>query len=144
MMPADYQEPRWAHFLFTSTAAAWLWPVVGSYLVSVFLPAGWSKITSGKWLFGDGSPITGLVSGAIAKCGHARLARLVPAERRRAQRGPVRDSCRARRSSAVGVGLLVGWLTGIVAFGGVFLNANFVAGRRASARTRPWSSSVRC
>src|SRR5262245_29763324 len=65
MTPDQYQEPRWARFLFASTTAAWLWLVVRLYIASVFLPAGWEKMTSGKWLFGDGAPIQGLVSGAI-------------------------------------------------------------------------------
>jgi thiosulfate dehydrogenase [quinone] large subunit len=115
----------WARFLFTSTAAAWLWLVVRLYLVSVFLPAGWSKITSGKWLFGDGSPITGLVSGAIASEDtpgwYAWFLQNVVVPN-----AGLFATLVALGEFAVGVGLLVGWLTGIVAFGGVFLNANFV------------------
>jgi uncharacterized membrane protein YphA (DoxX/SURF4 family) len=59
------QEPRWALFLFASTTAGWLWLVVRLYVASVFLPAGWGKITGGDWLLGDGSPIQGLVTGAL-------------------------------------------------------------------------------
>ena len=61
MRPEEFQEPRWARFLFASSTAAWLWLVIRLYMASVFLPAGWGKITSGKWLFGDGAPIQGLV-----------------------------------------------------------------------------------
>jgi thiosulfate dehydrogenase [quinone] large subunit len=123
--PEQFEEPRWARFLFASTTAAWLWLVVRLYIASVFLPAGWGKITSGTWLFGDGAPIQGLVSGALSADGtpgwyvwflqtfvqpHAGLfATLV-----------------ALGETAVGLGLLVGLLTGIAAFGGVFLNANFI------------------
>ena len=64
MRPDQFREPRWARFLFAGTVAAWLWLVVRVYVASVFLPAGWGKITSGKWLFSDGSPIQGLVTGA--------------------------------------------------------------------------------
>jgi thiosulfate dehydrogenase (quinone) large subunit len=66
MTPEQFQEPRWARFLFAGTTAAWLWLVVRLYMAYVYLPAGWGKITSGKWLFGDGSPIQGLVGGAIS------------------------------------------------------------------------------
>jgi hypothetical protein len=66
MTPADFQEPRWARYLFASTTAAWLWLVVRLYMASVFIPAGWGKITSGAWLFGDGAPIQGMVGGAVA------------------------------------------------------------------------------
>ena len=64
--PEEFREPRWARFLFASTTAAWLWLVVRLYMAYIYLPAGWGKITSGKWLFGDGSPIQGLVGGAIS------------------------------------------------------------------------------
>ena len=67
--PEQFEEPRWARFLFASTTAAWLWLVIRLYMASVFLPAGWGKITSGKWLFGDGAPIQGLVGGALSADG---------------------------------------------------------------------------
>ena len=47
MRPEEFQEPRWARFLFASSTAAWLWLVIRLYMASVFLPAGWEKITSG-------------------------------------------------------------------------------------------------
>jgi thiosulfate dehydrogenase [quinone] large subunit len=125
MRPEQFQEPRWARFLFASTDAAWLWLVVRLYVASIFLPAGWAKITSGKWLFGDGSPIQGLVGSAsqspdtpgwyswflqhVVIPNAGLFATLV-----------------SLGETAVGLGLLVGLLTGIAAFGGVFLNANFV------------------
>jgi thiosulfate dehydrogenase (quinone) large subunit len=45
--PDQLQEPRWARFLFASTTAAWIWLVVRLYMASVFIPAGWGKVTSG-------------------------------------------------------------------------------------------------
>jgi len=125
MRPEEFREPRWARFLFAGTVAAWLWLVVRVYVASVFLPAGWAKITSGKWLFGDGSPIQGLVNGAtqstdtpgwyvwflqnVVQPNAGLFATLV-----------------ALGETAVGLALLVGLLTGIAAFGGVFLNSNFI------------------
>ena len=67
--PDQFEEPRWARFLFAGTAAAWLWLIVRLYMASVWIPAGWEKVTSGKWLFGDGAPITGFVGKAIADTG---------------------------------------------------------------------------
>jgi hypothetical protein len=69
LTPEQFQEPRWARFLFASQAAAWVWPVARRYLTFVWLPAGWGKITSGRWLFGDGAPVAGLVGPAIADPG---------------------------------------------------------------------------
>ena len=66
LTPEQFQEPRWARFLFASQAAAWLWLVIRLYLAYIFIPAGWHKITEGGWVFGDGAPIQGMVSGAVA------------------------------------------------------------------------------
>ena len=123
--PDQLQEPRWARFLFASTAAAWLWLVVRLYLASVFVPAGWDKVTSGEWVFGDGSPIQGMVSGAMASEGTPVwyvwfLENIV------VPNAGLFATLVALGEFAVGLGLLVGLLTGIAAFGGVFLNANFI------------------
>jgi len=125
MTPDQFQEPRWARFLFASTTAAWLWLVVRLYMAYVFLPAGWGKITSGKWLFGDGSPIQGLVGGAIQNEDTPGwyvwfLQNVVQPN------ASLFATLVALGEFAVGLGLLVGLLTGIAAFGGVFLNSNFI------------------
>ena len=44
--PEEFVEPGWARFLFASTTAAWIWLVIRLYMVTVYLPAGWSKMTS--------------------------------------------------------------------------------------------------
>ena len=125
MRPEEFREPRWARFLFASTTAAWLWLVVRLYVASVFLPAGWEKITSGKWLFGDGSPIQGLV-------GSAATSKDTPAWYAWFLTNVVQPNASlfatlvALGEFAVGLGHLVGLLTGIAAFGGVFLCSNFV------------------
>ena len=123
--PDQLGEPRWARFLFASTTAAWLWLVVRLYLASVFIPAGWSKVTGGTWLFGDGAPVSGMVSGAIASEGTPGwyvwfLENVVQPN------AGLFATLVALGELAVGLGLLVGLLTGIAAFGGVFMNANFV------------------
>lgn len=125
MTPPEFQEPRWARFLFASTTAAWLWLVVRLYMASTFIPAGWGKIMSGEWLFGDGAPIAGLVGGALQSEDtpgwYASFldAVVVP-------NAGLFATLVALGELAVGLGLLVGLLTGIAAFGGVFMNANFI------------------
>jgi thiosulfate dehydrogenase [quinone] large subunit len=125
MTPDQFQEPRWARFLFASTTAAWLWLLIRLYMVSVFLPAGWEKITSGKWLFGDGSPILGLVNGAVANTDtpswYASFLQNVVVPN-----AGLFATLVALGEFAVGLGLLVGLLTGIAAFGGIFINSNFL------------------
>jgi thiosulfate dehydrogenase [quinone] large subunit len=123
--PDQLGEPRWARFLFASTTAGWLWLVVRLYMASVFVPAGWAKVTSGQWLFGDGAPIQGMVGGAVASEGTPGwyswfLENVVQPN------AGLFATLVALGELAVGLGLLVGLLTGIAAFGGVFVNANFV------------------
>jgi thiosulfate dehydrogenase [quinone] large subunit len=125
MTPEEFAEPRWARFLFASTTAAWLWLVVRLYLAYIFLPAGWAKITSGAWLFGDGTPISGMIGGAVASKDTPGwyvwfLQNVVQPN------AGLFATLVALGETAVGLGLLVGLLTGIAAFGGVFLNGNFV------------------
>jgi thiosulfate dehydrogenase (quinone) large subunit len=125
MRHAELQEPRWARFLFASTSAAWLWLVVRLYVASAFLPAGWEKVTSGKWLFGDGAPIQGLVQGALTAEGTPPFYAWFLENIVQPNAG-LFATLVALGELAVGLGLLVGLLTGIAAFGGVFMNSNFV------------------
>jgi thiosulfate dehydrogenase (quinone) large subunit len=123
--PDQFEEPRWARFLFASTTAAWLWLVVRLYMAYIFLPAGWGKITSGKWLFSDGAPIQGMVNGAVTSDGTPGwyvwfLQTVVEPN------AGLFATLVALGETAVGLGLLVGLLTGIAAFGGVFMNGNFI------------------
>ena len=91
----------------------------------VYLPAGWGKITSGKWLFGDGSPIQGLVGGAISSEDTPAwygwfLENIVQPN------ASLFATLVALGETAIGLGLLVGLLTGIAGFAAVFVNGNFV------------------
>ena len=125
MTPEQFREPRWARFLFASQAAAWLWLVVRLYLAYIFIPAGWHKITSGDWLFGDGSPIMGMVGGAATAEGTPGwyvwfLQNVVEPN------ASLFATLVALGEFAVGLGLLVGLLTGVAAFFAVFMSGNFV------------------
>ena len=125
MTPEQFQEPRWARFLFASRAAAWLWLVIRLYLAYIFIPAGWHKITEGGWVFGDGSPIMGMVSGAASAEGTPTwyvwfLENIVQPN------ASLFATLVAVGEFAVGLGLLVGLLTGIAAFFAVFMSGNFV------------------
>jgi thiosulfate dehydrogenase [quinone] large subunit len=125
MRPEAFREPRWARFLFASATAAWLWLVVRLYIASVFIPAGWGKVTGGEWLFGSGEPIMGLVQGALASEGtpawYAWFLETVVVPN-----AGLFATLVALGELAAGLGLLVGLLTGIAAFGAVFMSANFV------------------
>ena len=123
--PASLRDPRWARGLFFSTWAAWIWLVVRLYMAYVYLPSGWGKVTSGVWLFGDGSPIMGLVGPAAASPAtpswYASFLNSVVLPN-----AGLFATLVALGELAVGVALLLGILTGFAAFGAVFLSSNFV------------------
>ncbi len=140
-------EPALARFLFADTRMAWLWLIVRVYVGYQWLTAGWEKLTGyditfgatfgkavkgGAWVFSgnDGVGLAGFVKGAIAQTQGAH---------------PAVQSWYAWFLQTVvqpytgfwayvvtfgellvGIGLIVGCLTGIAAFFGVFMNMNFL------------------
>jgi thiosulfate dehydrogenase [quinone] large subunit len=129
--PSELQEPALARFLFSDTRAAWLWLVVRAYLGYEWLTAGWDKVTAATWT-GDkaGSVLAGFVNGAMAKATGAH-----PAVQDW-YAGFLRDwvlphtalfaHLVAYGEVLVGLGLIVGALTGIAAFFGIVMNANYL------------------
>ena len=124
--PEEFKDPRWARFLFASSGpVVWLWLINRLYMAYVYIPAGWEKITSGKWLFGDGAPIMNLVNGAIASDGTPAwyvwfLQNVVT------PLAGLFATMVALGELAIGLGLLVGLLTGVAGFFASFVNGNFV------------------
>ncbi|HET8786842.1 MAG TPA: DoxX family protein [Candidatus Limnocylindrales bacterium] len=133
--PGEFREPPFARFLFADTRIMpWVWLLVRLYLGYEWLSAGLEKVTgpnSAVWV-GDkaGAAIIGFVNGALQKTGGehpdvqgwyatflqdivipnaAFFARLV-----------------AFGETLVGVALIVGALTGIAAFFGILMNANYL------------------
>ena len=139
-------EPPIARFLFADTRMAWVWLIVRVYVGYQWFVAGWDKLTGNSidiashfgqkvgepWVFGshDGAAILGFANGAIAKATGAHPA--------------VQDWYASFLKTfvipnpgfwaylitfgelAVGLGLIVGCLTGIAAFFGLVMNFNYV------------------
>lgn len=138
-------EPPVARFLFADTRMAWLWLIVRLYCGYEWLTSGIEKLfgysisfssfgkTSKAWVFGNpnpGSSMTGFIQGAISKAGgdhpsvqgwyasflqsvvlpHANLFAILV----------------SFGETAVGLGLILGALTGIAAFFGLFMNMNYL------------------
>lgn len=139
-------EPPIARFLFADTRMAWFWLIVRVYVGYEWLTAGWEKLTGrsisigsfgvvskgGPWVFSghDGSAIKGFVAGAVAQANGANPA--------------VQSWYAAFLQSFVlphaalfaylvtfgevfvGIALILGLLTGIASFFGVFMNLNYI------------------
>lgn len=124
-------EPWLSRLLFADTRLAPLWALVRVYVGWQWLEAGWHKVTDPAWVGSQaGTAITGFLRGALERAGGERpsvsgwyawfiehvalpnatfFSYLVPFG-----------------ELAVGLALILGLLTGIAAFFGGLMNANFL------------------
>lgn len=146
--PSQIPEPPLARFFFADTRMAWLWLLVRVYVGYQWLVAGLEKLTGtdydftskgfnkpvsgGSWVFGSnpGSAIEGFATNALngASGTHPSV------------QGWYADFLRSAviphptawayiisfGETLVGVGLILGALTGIAAFFGVLMNFNYL------------------
>lgn len=140
------EEPPIARFLFADTRMAWLWLIVRLYVGYEWFTSGWDKLTGhsiaigsfgeaskgGPWVFGshDGAAMKGFVTGALAQATGAHpnvqgwyatfLQNVV------LPNTTVFSYIVTFGELCVGLGLILGILTGIAAFFGVFMNLSFL------------------
>jgi thiosulfate dehydrogenase [quinone] large subunit len=124
-------EPPISQFLFADTRMAWFWLVVRIYVGYQWLEAGYAKFTSPAWT-GDkiGTGLGGFVAGALQKTTGAHAD--VPGWYASFLQSVVLPNVNiwswavTLGEMAIGLGLIFGVLTGIAAFFGGFMNANFL------------------
>jgi thiosulfate dehydrogenase [quinone] large subunit len=136
-------EPRFARWLFQSTAAAWIWLVVRLYLGYEWLEAGWEKLTGADkaWQFTYTDP-SWLKNGAALRgfIEHAALPQAAQGPHSSVnyrwyasflavdgQARPVRRHGEADSlgETAVGILLILGLFTGMAAFFAGLLTMSF-------------------
>jgi thiosulfate dehydrogenase [quinone] large subunit len=140
-------EPPIARFLFADTRMAWLWLIVRLYVGYEWLTAGLEKLTGhnftigagfgapvqgGSWVFGSntGAAIKGFVAGALAQASGAHPA--VQSWYAAFLRAVVLPNAALFAyiitfgEVLVGIALVLGILTGIASFFGVFMNLNYL------------------
>ena len=131
MIHYQLKQSWFPHFFFTNTASAPLWFVVRMYVGYEWLTAAMEKATNPAWFgSGAGSALNGFVQGALAKTAGAHpnvqmwyasflkstvLPNLV-----------TWSNAIAVGEVLVGIGLIVGAVTGVAAFFGLFMNLNFM------------------
>ena len=141
-MTVEIEGPAFTRFLFSNSKAGLFWLPIRLFLGFSWIDAGWHKLTGGGWIDG-GSALAGYWTNAVK----------IPAEG--AGRPPItyewyRDFINFLLAGhhetwfawvitfgelAVGVGLLLGALTGLAAFGGALMNMSFLLA--GSASTNP-------
>ncbi|GIQ71433.1 DoxX family membrane protein [Xylanibacillus composti] len=119
-----------SRFLFSSTQAAWIWLLVRLYVGYAWLNAGWHKVTSPAWT-GDnaGAAIQGFVGGALAKAesgGDVTGWYASFLENAVLPNAKLFSYMVAFGELLVGLGLILGLLTGIAAFFGGVMNVSFL------------------
>ena len=131
LSPTQIPEPPIARFLFADTRLAWFWLIVRVYTGWQWLAAGWGKIQNPAWFGADaGSALTGFVNGALQKSTgdhpdvtdwYAALLQAVVLPHANLFANLVTVG-----ELLVGLGLIFGALTGVAAFFGTFMNANYL------------------
>jgi len=119
-----------SRFLFSSTRSAIIWLVIRLYVGYAWITAGWGKVTSDAWTGKNaGAAIKGFVGGALAKSQEGAdvtgwyatfLENVV------LPNAKVFSFFVAYGELLVGLGLILGLLTGIAAFFGALMNVSFL------------------
>jgi thiosulfate dehydrogenase [quinone] large subunit len=131
LSPTQIPEPALARFLFADTRLAWFWLIVRVYTGWQWLDAGWGKIQNPAWFGANaGSALTGFVNGALQKSTgdhpdvndwYAAFLQAVVLPH-----AALFSNVVAVGEVLVGLGLIFGALTGIAAFFGTVMNANYL------------------
>jgi thiosulfate dehydrogenase [quinone] large subunit len=129
--PTQIPEPPLARFLFADTRLAGFWLLVRVYCGYQWLEAGWSKLQNPAW-FGSsaGGALRGFVNGALQKSSgdhpdvtgwYALFLQtfVLP-------NAALWSNVVTVGELLVGLGLIVGALTGVAAFFGTLMNANYL------------------
>lgn len=128
---ATYPEPRISKLIFGSRMSVPFWTVVRIYLGYLWLTAGWGKATSSAWVGPEaGGAVTGFLNRALT---------LTTGEHPSVQgwyawlietvfipNAALMSHLVAFGEVLVGIALIFGFLTGISAFFGGFMNAAFL------------------
>lgn len=119
-----------SNFLFNNTRSGLIWLVIRVYLGYAWLIAGWHKITNDKWVGSDaGAALSGFVKGALGKAADGKD---VTGWYSSFLENTVLPNAKlfsyfvAYGEVLVGLGLILGLLTGVAAFFGAFMNASYL------------------
>lgn len=125
------EEAPLAKFLFSNRKIALLWLVIRVYVGWEWLSAGIEKVGNPAWVgSGAGSALTGFIKGALSKTGgaHPDVQGWYAAFLQNAvlPNAGAWSAAVAYGEVLVGVALILGCLTGIAAFFGLFMNLNYL------------------
>jgi thiosulfate dehydrogenase (quinone) large subunit len=125
------EDPPIARALFKSTRWSWIWIIPRLYIGYEWLTAGLEKVQSPAWVGPQaGAAITGFVKGALSKTGgdHPDVQGWYASflENTVLPNASLWSKLIAYGEVLVGIALILGLFTGIAAFFGSFMNANYL------------------
>lgn len=125
------EESPISRFLFSNTAFAWFWLVARIYVGWEWFSAGWAKALNPVWTGPQaGGALTGFIQGALSKTSgaHPDVQGWYASFLQNTVLPHVNgwSHAVAYGEVLVGVALLLGILTGIAAFFGLFMNLNYL------------------
>ncbi|MEQ6377998.1 DoxX family membrane protein [Bacillaceae bacterium S4-13-56] len=116
-------------FLFNDTRSAWIWLIIRLYLGYTWITSGWGKLNEDVWT-GDqaGTALSGFLQGAVGRVETGEVAGWYGAflENVILPNAEVFSYMVAYGELLVGLGLILGLLTGLAAFFGSIMNASFM------------------
>ncbi|WP_368654051.1 DoxX family protein [Ornithinibacillus sp. 4-3] len=126
------EENPFSRFLFINTKSAWIWLILRVYLGYSWLMAGIGKVTSDAWTGENaGTAVRGFMEGALSQDIAGWYAWFL--ETLVIPNAVTFSYLIAWGEVLVGLGLIVGLLTGIAAFFGAVMNMSFLLAGTVSA-----------
>lgn len=131
MATLHYPSARLAGFLFRNTLSAPFWTVIRVLLGGVWLMAGFEKATNHAWIGNaSGTALTGFLNGALQKTSglHPDVSSWYAyfIEHVALPHTTLFSHLVVWGEILVGIALIVGFLVGVSAFFGLFMNFNFM------------------
>ncbi len=126
-----FEDPRFIQALFNDTRWAWLWLILRLYAGWEWLTAGWGKVTNPAWVGAQaGTALTGFLKNAesLATGAHPAVQAWYAwfIEHVVMPNVTLWSYVVSFGELLVGVALILGIFTGIAAFFGGFMNANYL------------------
>lgn len=116
-------------FLFNDTRSAWIWLIIRLYVGYTWVTSGWGKVNADVWT-GDkaGTALSGFLQGAIGRVETGEVTGWYGTflENMVLPNAEVFSYMVAYGELLVGLGLILGLLTGLAAFFGSVMNASFM------------------
>jgi thiosulfate dehydrogenase (quinone) large subunit len=131
LSPTQIPEPPLTRFLFADTRLAWVWLIIRVYCGYQWLEAGWGKLQNPAWFGANaGSALTGFINGAVTKSAsdHPDVTTWYAAFLQTVvlPNAAFWSNVVSIGEALVGLALITGALTGVAAFFGTFMNANYL------------------